>query len=381
VSGNAHRVVLDVDTGTDDAGALLLAASHPAFALEAALATWGNCSRTQVARNTQLVLEAAHSTAPVHLGTAGPCGPAPFTAPADEVMGGDGLAGHSQSRARAQPTGTIDPEPAAAALVRRAREAPGLLTVVALAPLTTLAAALALDPDLPSQLAGLIVMGGAIAVGGNVTPAAESNMAHDPLAATQVVEAFGAPGALGHGAVPRLVPLDVTRPSALTRAELDALRASSIPGAALVHQIFAAAWPTGLLETGRPDVWPAHDLLATWCVHQPEVCRWEVMPLAVDVGGDVAWGATVADRSLPRKTLWDHRPEAPVEPKATAGIAANRWEIAMDLDVERYHAGVRAWLATAPQSTAPQSTAPQSPNRLIYGRDHATGRSNERVSP
>ncbi|MDQ1443988.1 MAG: hypothetical protein QOI20_452 [Acidimicrobiaceae bacterium] len=345
-------VVLDVDTGTDDAGALLLAATHPAYRLEAALATWGNCSAHQAARNTRIVLEAARARAgtgsavPVHMGADGPSGPAPFTRPADEVMGGDGLGDVPDLPEPAEP---VDAEPAAAALVRLAAAHPGRLTLVALAPLSTVAAALDLDPELPAKLAGLVVMGGAIAVGGNVTPAAESNIAHDPSAAARVVEAFGRPGAMGGGGPPRLVPLDVTRPGALTRAEVDALAASTLPGADLVHRVFTAAWPTGLLETGRPDVWPAHDLLAAWSVHDPEVCRWEVMPLAVDVGGDVAWGATVADRSLARKTAWDRRPDAPVDgPRALDGISANRWSVAVEVDVERYHAGVRGWLRGGP---------------------------------
>jgi len=342
-----RRVLLDVDTGTDDAGALFLAANHPALVLEGVVATWGNCRREQVARNTRVVLDAAGARVPVYLGAEGPSAPAPFEFPADEVMGRDGL---GNIEGLEDPSSPIDPEPAAEAIVRRAAEAPGELTLVALAPLTTVAAALALDPALPGNLAGLVVMGGAIAVGGNVTPAAESNVAHDPAAAAQVVEAFGVPGVLGGGQPPRLVPLDVTRPSALTQVELAALGRSSLAGAALVHRIFSAVWPTGLLETGRPGVWPAHDVLAMWCVHDPSICDWEVMPLAVDLGGDIAWGATVADRSLPRKTIWDSRPGPTDYPKATDGISPNRWAIAMEVDVERYHAGLRAWL-TDPRSS------------------------------
>ena len=340
LEGRTLHVVLDVDTGTDDAGALLLAATHPRVRLEAALATWGNCDRDRVADNTRAVLDASGCHAPVHLGAATPSGPAPFTFSADEVMGSDGLCGVSGAGAGGGGAGAHS-EPAAEAIVRRASEAPGTLTLVALAPLTTVAQALALDPSLPRRLDGLVVMGGAIAVGGNVTPAAESNVAHDPEAAAKVIDAFGAPGAMAGGRLPRLVPLDVTRPAALTRRELDALAASPVPGAGLVHRVFSAAWPTGLLETGRRDVWPAHDLLAMWCALDPGVCRWEAMPLAVDLGGHEAWGSVVADRSIARKTVWD----------ATAGldtlaeVDANRWEVAMDVDVERYHTGVRAWLA------------------------------------
>src|SRR5204862_450782 len=100
----------------------------------------------------------------------------------------------------------------------------------------------------------------------NVTAAAEANIGHDPQAAAAVFDAFGAPGALASARPPRLVPLDVTLPSALTSRELAALGSSPLPGAALLHEVWSAIWSTGLLETGRRDeVWPAHDLLATWC--------------------------------------------------------------------------------------------------------------------
>lgn len=338
-----QRVILDVDTGTDDAGALLLAATHPGIELDSVSATWGNCSRDQVAANTAFVLRATHHGAAVHLGTAGPSGPSPFDRRADEVMGSNGLCGIGQTVAI--PTaGASDTAGAAESIVRRASDAPGTMTLVALAPLTTIASALDLDPGLPGRLAGFVVMGGALAVGGNVTAAAESNIAHDPEAAAKVIESFGAPGAMPDGVLPRLVPLDVTRRAALTRRELDALAASEVPGAGLVHRIFAAAWPTGLLETGRTDVWPAHDLLAAWCVVDPGVCEWESMPLAVDLGGHAAWGATIGDRSLARKAAWRDSPDA-VDWIDTAPHAPNRWAVAMRVDANRFHAGLRAWLA------------------------------------
>lgn len=333
--------MLDVDTGTDDAGALLFAATAPGVHLEAALATWGNCARDRAVRNTLAVLEAAGCEAPVHPGADRPIGPAAVVVGAELVMGLDGLAGASVD----EPTRTAEPEPAAQALVRMAAAEPGALTLVALAPLSTLAAALELDPGLPGRLAGLVVMGGALGVGGNSTPAAEANIAHDPSAAAAVVDAFGAPDALASGEPPRLVPLDVTLASALTTAELDALSRSPRPGAGVLHRIWSAAWPTGLLETGRRGVWPAHDLLATWCATAPEVCSWEVLPLAVDTGGGVAWGATVVDRRVARIAAWADQAESQRRAHEVLGTWTSRWAVATAVDVEAFHASVRAWLA------------------------------------
>jgi purine nucleosidase len=330
VGNSGPRLILDVDTGTDDAGALLFASTFPGLRLEAALATWGNCSRDRAARNTLAILEAAGRTdVPVYRGCDGPSGPAAAVDGAESVMGRDGLGEIDV----ADPAATPGPEPAASALVRMATESPGKLTLIALAPLTTVAAALDLDPSLPGRLHQLIVMGGAIRAAGNATPAAEANIGHDPDAAAKVIRAFGAPGALASGHLPQLVPLDVTLPSALTQAELGALSASSLPGADLLHRIWQAVWPSGRLETARDGVWPAHDLLAAWCVVDPLVCHWSAAPLAVDTGGSAAWGATIADL---RAVRWPGRETA---------TSWATWDIALGVDPARFHAGVRAWLS------------------------------------
>src|SRR5689334_8412773 len=112
-----HPVVLDVDTGTDDAGALAMAATSSAFSLVAALAGWGNCGRDQAVANTLAVLEAAGSDAPVYPGARDGRGRSPAPGPADMVMGADGLGGQS-----VEPAGTAECEPAAEALVRLAQE-------------------------------------------------------------------------------------------------------------------------------------------------------------------------------------------------------------------------------------------------------------------
>jgi purine nucleosidase len=310
---------------------LLLAATASSLELVAALATWGNCARDQAVRNTLVVLAAAGREAvPVHPGCEAPSGPVPVPCEPEAIMGSDGLgdAGTPEPAGGALGRGTV--EAAAAALVRLAQASPGELTLVALAPLTTVAAALDLDPGLPARLHHLVVMGGAVQVGGNCTAAAEANIGHDPLAAEKVVTAFGAPGALASGRRPYLVPLDVTLRSPLTLDELAALQGSPLAGAQVLFRVWKAIWPTGRLETGREGVWPAHDLLATWCVIDPSLCDWVTAPLLIDTGGSAAWGATVVDRR-----------------SMVRGDRGAAWQIAMRVDADRYRAAVRGWLAGA----------------------------------
>jgi purine nucleosidase len=319
------RVLLDVDTGTDDAGALWAAATHPDLELVAVTATWGNTSCDQVVRNTLAVLAAAGAEGvDVHAGAKGPIGPALTEEGAEIVMGSDAL---GDVGVEPPPDATPSSEPGAEAIVRLASENPGELTLFALAPLSTVAAALELEPDLPKLLAGLVVMGGAVAVGGNVTPVGEANIAHDPEAAARVVKAFGR----GGRSRPRLVPLDATLRAPLSREELESVERSSLPGAPLMHRVWSAIWSSGVFELGHAgDEWPCHDLLALWTAIDPGCFTWSAGPLAVDTGRSAAWGATVHDR----RGLID----GPV------------WDVAMRVDAERYRSGVRAWLQgrTAP---------------------------------
>ena len=317
------RVLLDVDTGTDDAGALWCAATHPDLELAAVTASWGNSSCDQVVRNTLAVLAAAGvADVPVHAGAKGPIGPAVTEEGAELVMGSDAL---GDVGVEPPPDATASNEPGAEAIARLAREMPGELTLFALAPLSNVATALDLEPDLPKLLAGLVVMGGAVGVSGNVTPVGEANIAHDPEAAARVVKAFGR----GGRSRPKLVPLDATLRAPLTRDELESVERSSLPGAPTMHRIWSAIWSSGVFELGQArDEWPCHDLLALWAAIDPGCFTWSSGPLAVDTGRSAAWGATVHDR----RGLTD----GPV------------WDIALRVDRDRYRSGLRAWLQGRP---------------------------------
>lgn len=346
-------VVLDVDTGTDDAGALLYAATAGDLEPVAALATWGNTTSANAARNTQALLAlAGRKDVPVFVGESEPSGPAPFQTDASHLMGTDGLGDLGLANRVLGEGGAgfglqLEVKGAADALIDLARRRPGELTLLATAPLSTVASALELEPGLPGLLGGLVVMGGAVAHPGNVTAVSEANIGHDPLAGALVVEAFGRPGAMPGGATPRLVPLDVTLPGALTDAELSALESSSLPGAAELHEVWAEIWPSGRVELGADGMWPAHDLLAAWCVARPEVCGWERLPLSVDCGGSAAWGATVVDRRLPRLRRWAESWGSEAELAGlheSRGISEDRWDVAMTVDSKAFRDGVRAWL-------------------------------------
>jgi inosine-uridine nucleoside N-ribohydrolase len=336
-----HPVVLVVDTGTDDAGALIWAATCPDIELVGVVADWGNTDIDRTVANTLAVLHAAgRDDVPVFRGAgkhAAGANPARFDA--GIVMGADGLNGVVLP----EPVRSAETLPGAEAIVQFARERPGELTLVAVSPFTPVAAALALDPDLPSRFAGVVLMGGAIAEGGNLGAVAEANVGNDPDAASAVIDAFGVPGVLAGDAPPMLVPLDATHVGTISRTEIDSAEGTRIAGAAALHEIWEACWDFSSLEMG--DGLPVHDLLAAWCVVDPDVCVWESMPVAVDTAGGAAWGMTVGDRRLAmiEASLMPAGQKAAIV--EMMGFAEARWSVAMSADVERFRAGIRGWLA------------------------------------
>ena len=180
-----HPVVLDVDTGVDDACALLLAALHPALDLRAVSCVGGNAPVDDVVRNTLLVLEAAGRTdVPVARGAERPLLEAPVDA--RHVHGDDGMGDLGWPRAA-----RTDRRHAVELLRDTCREAArptGPVTLVPLAPLTNIALLLRTYPDAAQGISEIVFMGGAAHVG-NATASAEFNVFHDPEAAAVTLDA------------------------------------------------------------------------------------------------------------------------------------------------------------------------------------------------
>lgn len=180
------KMILDCDTGVDDTMAIMYAALHPEIDLIGMTTVWGNVDVPLATRNTLRVLElVGRGDVPVAQGAAGPIsgGPAEF---AYEVHGRDGQGGASDG---AIPARAAEPVSAPQHIVDLVRAHPGEVWLVPVGPLTNIAAALAIDPELPSLVAGVSLMGGTTAAPGNVTPVAEANIWHDAEAAAAVFRA------------------------------------------------------------------------------------------------------------------------------------------------------------------------------------------------
>ena len=168
--------LIDTDTASDDAVALIMALAAPDVRVAAVTTVAGNVRVEQATRNALYTMDICGAGAPVYQGAAGPLARAHQHA--EWFHGHDGLGdrGYPPPRGKAQAGHAVD------AILETARAHPGL-TLVTLGPLTNIALALEKDAAFAKNIARCVVMGGAPCCEGNVTPAAEYNVWVDPEAA------------------------------------------------------------------------------------------------------------------------------------------------------------------------------------------------------
>ena len=272
-------LLIDTDPGVDDALALLMAFNDPRFDVVGLTIAAGNVGLGHTVANALKLCEVCGVDAPVYAGT-----DAPLVFPARDaayVHGRDGFGDTGYAPAAR----AAEAEHAALAILRLSHAHAGKLLLVALGPLTNLALALKLDPTLPSRVARCVVMGAAVTAHGNITPAAEFNIAFDPEAAHIVFSAF-----------PKVELADWEAVLAHGFRHDDAERwlAADSPRARFYTGISAhtRAWA----KAGRGERWHAADALAMALALQPEgALEMLERPLAVETAGQHARGATIVD--------------------------------------------------------------------------------------
>ena len=290
-------VLIDTDPGIDDALAILLALGSPEISVEAITTVAGNVAVDLGTANAFRVLDVArpHHRPRVARGAAGPLVGPLITAAhfhGDDGLGNLGRLRDADGRPRyPEPSHTLEMLDGADLILETADRFAGRLVVVALGPLTNVALALQRDRGRLAQAARIVVMGGAVAVPGNVTPAAEFNIHVDPEAASAV---------FASGLPVELVPLDVTRRVVLTAADLGAaLARHGGPTARFIQDFTAHGFD---FETQQGDGSMAlHDPLAVGVALDPSLVTLEALHVVVECEGRLTRGMTVADRR-PRRT-------------------------------------------------------------------------------
>ncbi|MET3803738.1 pyrimidine-specific ribonucleoside hydrolase [Nakamurella sp. UYEF19] len=316
---NPIPVIMDVDTGIDDAMSLLFAVRHPGIELRAVTCVAGNTGVDQVAANTRYVLDAAGAPdIPVARGSARPMLVPP--ADASHVHGADGLGGFSRPSDR-----RMSPLPAVELLRRELMGAVGTgerITLVPSAPLTNIALLLRTHPEVAAGIERIIFMGGS-ASGGNATAAAEFNIWHDPEAAAIALTAAGDLD------IPvTMYGLDVFNDVVVTRDEAAALRSGLDPAAQLAGSLIRFA-----CDIFGQDEATIGDAGTVCAVVDPDGLTTQRFGVRVELGNGFARGQTLVDR---RTWTGDHK----ADPHSTKPTMI---DVALAVDGRRY---ADLWLTT-----------------------------------
>ncbi|WP_251978064.1 nucleoside hydrolase [Salinicola avicenniae] len=177
-------IIFDTDPGIDDAQAIAIALAHPDIELLGLTTTFGNVTIETATHNALLLAELAGQSIPVAQGASAPL-VKPKNPPPGHIHGDNGLGNMPLPPVTTQAVS----QSAAAFIVEQVNARPGEIVLVAVGPLGNLAAALQLDPSLVAKVKRVVIMGGSIREGGNVTPVAEANIFNDPHAAARVLQA------------------------------------------------------------------------------------------------------------------------------------------------------------------------------------------------
>ena len=274
--------LIDTDTASDDAVALIMALRHPDVRVAAITTVAGNVPLAQATRNAVYTAQLCGNDVPVFVGADKPLLREP--AHAEWFHGRDGLGDQNYPlpNRRAEPRHAID------AIIETIHAKPGL-TLVTLGPLTNIALALARDPGIAEKIARCVIMGGNPCCEGNVTPAAEYNIWCDPEAARIVI----------HSGIPAidLVGWQLCRGEANLRgADIAHVRSLGTPLAKFAIDCNRVAMEANRTQSGEIGI-ALPDPIAMAIALDPTICTSSSRHhVEIECASELTRGQTVVDR-------------------------------------------------------------------------------------
>lgn len=281
----ANKIILDCDPGHDDAVAILLALAAPAqLDLLGLTVVGGNVPLKLTTDNALRVLTLARRD---EVAVYGGC-PRPLLremVTAEHVHGDSGLDTGS-GELLAVPSASVADQHAVNYLIETVRaEASQTVTIVATGPLTNVATAFAMAPDIIDRLQQLIIMGGAYHEPGNITPAAEFNVFVDPHAAKAVFDS---------GIHPVVFGLDITHKMRITPPRLAAIAGQGGRVGIAVADLLDFFNQYDMSKYGWEGA-PLHDPCTIAYLIDPSIFSGRQMSVEVDIADGPNLGRTVAD--------------------------------------------------------------------------------------
>jgi inosine-uridine nucleoside N-ribohydrolase len=292
------KIIIDTDPGVDDAMAIFFALKSPELDVVGLTTIFGNVHTELATTNALRLLEIADRVdIPVAKGAEAPMA-GPFGGPVPFVHGDDGQGNVHLPVPSTEPV----PEPAAEFIVDQIMSFPGEITLVPIGPLTNIALALRLEPQIVKQVKEVVLMGGNALVPGNATPAAEANIHNDPEAADIV---FGAGWPL------TMVGLDVTHKVNMTRDHLDAYANADNPMAKHIARI-VPFYRRFFEMRNKIDGIFVHDSSAIAYVINPALFETKQWPVRVETQGISRGKTWPAVGDTERAAAWQGRPKVSV---------------------------------------------------------------------
>jgi len=276
-----RNFLIDTDTASDDAVAILMALSAPDVNVLALTTVAGNVGVEQATKNALYTAEIAGSGVPVHRGANAPLERVHHDAHWFHGRDGFGDCFYPEPRRTAEAEGAVE------ALIRLARRNPGL-TLVTLGPLTNIALALALDESFADHVGRCVIMGGAPCCEGNVTPAAEYNIWVDPEAARKV---FRSRLQL------EMVGWHVSRgASVLSEADIADILALGTAKARFAIECNGRAKEAYFVQTGEAGLSLADPTAMAVALDRSLGLRWSRHRVEIETQSETTRGMTVVDR-------------------------------------------------------------------------------------
>lgn len=283
-----HRIIIDADTGIDDALAILYAVRNKEIKLEGVTTVFGNTDVEQATENTLRLIGIANCDydIPVVKGASAPLIREWHGVFAD-VHGANGIGGAELPVASQKEL----EESATDFIIRKVNENPGEITLVAIGRLTNVALAIQKDPSIVSKCKKVVIMGGNVFAPGNITPVAEANFWGDPEAAAILFESE----------LPLvIVGLDVTMQTMLTQDHLDTILAGSSIDRQKINDFLKSSLGCYFnfyeKTNGLINACPMHDPLAVLVAVDPTLVKTKSLHAVIAHGDDITDGMVVLDR-------------------------------------------------------------------------------------
>lgn len=316
----SRTFLIDTDTASDDAVALIMALRAPDVRVVAITTVAGNVPVQQATRNALYTVELCGAKVPVFMGAG-----KPLLRPYQDATwfhGRDGLGDHNYPPARqaAESTHAVD------ALISSIEANPGIV-LITLGPLTNVALALAKKPEIAKHVSRCVIMGGAPCCEGNVTPAAEYNIWVDPEAACSVMRS----------ALPiELVGWHLCRGGAvLNDRDIARILALNTPVAKFAIECNSHARHALKVQTGEDGICLPDPVTMALALDSTIGTDWSEHYVDVETQSDLTRGMTVVDRlnvadDERNKATWAPVLAAKRRTKVCWTIDNQRWKQALE---------------------------------------------------